>query len=55
MRQQYMTSQISMLYPVKLVVGPAQEQELEAYPLGGPAGNSQFSDNLFFAWIVPLE
>ncbi|MCI37953.1 UV radiation resistance-associated gene protein-like, partial [Trifolium medium] len=36
-RQQYMTSQISMLYPVKLVVGPAQEQELEAYPLGGPA------------------
>lgn len=55
MRQQYMTSQISMLYPVKLVVGPAQEQELEAYPLGGPAGNSQLSDNLFFAWIVPLE
>ncbi|MCI15452.1 UV radiation resistance-associated gene protein-like, partial [Trifolium medium] len=40
MRQQYMTSQISILYPVKLVVGPAQEQELEAYPLGGPAGNS---------------
>lgn len=38
MRQQYMTSQISMLYPVKLLVGPAQEQELEAYPLGSPAG-----------------
>lgn len=35
-----MTSQISMLYPVKLLVGPAQEQELEAYPLGSPAGNS---------------
>ncbi|XP_058731705.1 vacuolar protein sorting 38 isoform X3 [Vicia villosa] len=39
MRQQYMTSQILMLYPVKLVVGPAQEQELEAYPLGRSAGN----------------
>ncbi|KAJ1407270.1 putative UV radiation resistance-associated protein isoform [Sesbania bispinosa] len=38
MRQQYMTSQISMLYPVKVFVGPAQEQELEAYPLGSPAG-----------------
>ncbi|XP_061373042.1 vacuolar protein sorting 38 isoform X2 [Gastrolobium bilobum] len=38
MRQQYMTSQISMLYPVKISVGPAQEQELEAYPLGSPAG-----------------
>ncbi|KAI5385059.1 uncharacterized protein LOC127107828 isoform X2 [Lathyrus oleraceus] len=39
MRQQYMTSQILMLYPVKLVVGPAQEQELEPYPLGSSAGN----------------
>ncbi|XP_027346815.1 UV radiation resistance associated protein isoform X2 [Abrus precatorius] len=37
-RQQYMTSQISMLYPVKILVGPAQEQELEAYPLGTSAG-----------------
>lgn len=33
-----MASQISMLYPVKLLVEPAQEQELEAYPLGNPAG-----------------
>ncbi|XP_057419581.1 vacuolar protein sorting 38 isoform X2 [Lotus japonicus] len=40
MRQQYMTSQISTLYPVKILVGPAQEQELEAYPLGSPAGSS---------------
>ncbi|KAL5188119.1 UV radiation resistance-associated gene protein [Glycine soja] len=39
-RQQYMTSQISMLYPVKIVVGPAQEQELEAYPLGSLTGTS---------------
>ncbi|CAJ1939146.1 unnamed protein product [Sphenostylis stenocarpa] len=33
-RQQHMTSQISVLYPVKITVGPAQEQELEAYPMG---------------------
>ncbi|RDX72610.1 UV radiation resistance-associated protein, partial [Mucuna pruriens] len=39
-RQQYMTSQISTLYPVKILVGPAQEQELEAYPLCSSAGTS---------------
>ncbi|KAI4297831.1 hypothetical protein L6164_037696 [Bauhinia variegata] len=40
LRQQYMASQISMLYPVKMTIGPAQEQELEAYPAGNLAGNS---------------
>ncbi|XP_054806783.1 vacuolar protein sorting 38 isoform X2 [Prosopis cineraria] len=40
LRQQYMAFQISMLYPVKFSVGPAQEQELEAYPAGSLAGNS---------------
>ncbi|KAK7318947.1 hypothetical protein RJT34_03656 [Clitoria ternatea] len=39
-RQQYMTSQISTLYAVKVSVGPAEEQELEAYPLGSLAGTS---------------
>ncbi|KAK7247094.1 hypothetical protein RIF29_41971 [Crotalaria pallida] len=39
-RQQYMISQISMLYPVKILVGPAQEQELEPYPSGNLAGTS---------------
>ncbi|KAK4264182.1 hypothetical protein QN277_025391 [Acacia crassicarpa] len=39
MRQQYMASQISMLYPVKISVEPAQEQELEAYPAASLAGN----------------
>ncbi|KAE9610449.1 putative phosphatidylinositol 3-kinase [Lupinus albus] len=39
-RQQYMTSQVSMLYPVKILVRPAQEQELEAYPAGSIAGTS---------------
>ncbi|XP_057724108.1 uncharacterized protein LOC130940075 [Arachis stenosperma] len=36
MRQQHMASQISMLHPVKITVGPfAQEQvEFEAYPSG---------------------
>ncbi|XP_057747637.1 vacuolar protein sorting 38 isoform X1 [Arachis stenosperma] len=39
MRQQHMASQISMLYPVKITVGPAQEQvELEAYPSGSLSG-----------------
>ncbi|ESW28490.1 hypothetical protein PHAVU_003G290900 [Phaseolus vulgaris] len=39
-RQQHMISQISMLYPVKILVGPSQEQELEAYPSGNLAGTS---------------
>lgn len=50
-----MASQISMLYPVKLLVEPAQEQELEAYPLGSPAGNSQLSDDIYSVWILPLK
>jgi len=33
-----MITQISMLYPVKVLVGPAQEQELEAYPSSNLAG-----------------
>ena len=53
-RQQYMTSQISMLYPVKILVGPGQEQELEAYPLGSLAGNEQLNNSLFSMWVVPL-
>ncbi|XP_027912104.1 UV radiation resistance associated protein isoform X1 [Vigna unguiculata] len=39
-RQQHMTSQISLLYPVKILVGPAQKQELEAYPSSNLAGTS---------------
>ncbi|KAG2409591.1 uncharacterized protein HKW66_Vig0002560 [Vigna angularis] len=39
-RQQHMVSQISMLYPMKILVGPAQEQELEAYPSSNLAGTS---------------
>ncbi|XWS35145.1 hypothetical protein CRYUN_Cryun21dG0100900 [Craigia yunnanensis] len=39
-RQQYMISQVSLLYPVKILVGPAQEQELESYPGSSRLGNS---------------
>ncbi|WVZ23342.1 hypothetical protein V8G54_001886 [Vigna mungo] len=39
-RQQHMISQISMLYPMKILVGPTQEQELEAYPSSNLAGKS---------------
>ncbi|KAK5804815.1 UV radiation resistance-associated protein [Gossypium arboreum] len=42
-RQQYMISQVSLLYPVKILVGPAQEQELESYPSSSRLGNSSVS------------
>ncbi|XVF29113.1 hypothetical protein REPUB_Repub15cG0091800 [Reevesia pubescens] len=42
-RQQYMISQVSLLYPVKILVGPTQEQELESYPSGSRLGNSSAS------------
>ncbi|OMO71020.1 UV radiation resistance protein/autophagy-related protein 14 [Corchorus capsularis] len=42
-RQQYMISQLSLLYPVKIIVGPAQEQELESYPGSSRLGNSSVS------------
>ncbi|XP_062165642.1 vacuolar protein sorting 38 isoform X3 [Alnus glutinosa] len=38
MRQQYMISQVSLLYPVKISVGPAQEQELELFPSSNKSG-----------------
>ncbi|KAI5650643.1 hypothetical protein M9H77_36648 [Catharanthus roseus] len=42
-RQQYMVSQVSLLYPVKIVIGHAQEQELESFTTsiksGVPAGS----------------
>jgi hypothetical protein len=38
MRQQYMISQVSLLYPVKISVGPAEEQELELFPSSSRSG-----------------
>ncbi|TYI91965.1 hypothetical protein E1A91_D02G032600v1 [Gossypium mustelinum] len=42
-RQQYMISQVSLLYPVKILVGPAQEQELESYSSSSRLGNPSAS------------
>ncbi|KAA3485656.1 UV radiation resistance-associated protein-like isoform X4 [Gossypium australe] len=42
-RQQYMISQVSLLYPVKILVGPAQEQELESYTSSSRLGNPSAS------------
>ncbi|GMI96108.1 VACUOLAR SORTING RECEPTOR 38, Unflattened and Small Leaves 1 [Hibiscus trionum] len=42
-RQQYMILQVSLLYPVKILVGPSQAQELESYPSSSKLGNSSVS------------
>ncbi|TYH82234.1 hypothetical protein ES332_D02G045100v1 [Gossypium tomentosum] len=42
-RQQYMISQVSLLYPVKILVGPAQKQELESYSSSSRLGNPSAS------------
>lgn len=39
LRQQHMVSQVSLLYPVKISVGKAQEQELESFPSSTRSGN----------------
>ncbi|KAM7461807.1 hypothetical protein LguiA_029928 [Lonicera macranthoides] len=38
MRQRYMVSQVSLLYPVKVVLGQAREQELESYTSSSRSG-----------------
>ncbi|KAK4803927.1 hypothetical protein SAY86_003744 [Trapa natans] len=43
LRQQYMVSQVSLLYPVKISVGKTQEQELESFPSSTRSGNSSGS------------
>lgn len=37
-RQQYMVSQVSLLYPVKITAGPAEDQELESFPSSSRLG-----------------
>lgn len=39
-RQQYMLSQVSFLYPVKTLIGAAHELELESFPSSSRSGNS---------------
>ncbi|XP_021908998.1 UV radiation resistance associated protein-like isoform X2 [Carica papaya] len=45
-RQQYMISQVSLLYPLKILVGSAQEQELESVPGFSRLGNSMGSKSV---------
>lgn len=37
-RQQLMVSQVAFLYPVKTIIGPAQELELDSFPSGSRPG-----------------
>ncbi|XP_044478749.1 UV radiation resistance-associated gene protein-like isoform X1 [Mangifera indica] len=40
LRQQFMIQQVSLLYPVKILVGPKQEQELESFPSSSKSGSA---------------
>ncbi|XP_062098444.1 vacuolar protein sorting 38-like [Humulus lupulus] len=40
MRQQYMVSQVALLYPVKISAGATQDQELESFPNSSKLGLS---------------
>ncbi|KFK26376.1 hypothetical protein AALP_AA8G240400 [Arabis alpina] len=42
-RQQYMVSQVSFIYPLKIEAGPSQDQELESFPGGTRLGNKPMS------------
>ncbi|KAF8016175.1 hypothetical protein BT93_H1632 [Corymbia citriodora subsp. variegata] len=57
MRQQYMVSQVSVLYPVKISAGHAQEQELESFPSTSKSGSSAGSKpvNLESLTILGLQ
>lgn len=39
LRQQYMISQVSLIYPVKVKIGQAREQELESFTSSGKVGS----------------
>lgn len=43
-----MVSQVSVLYPVKISVGQAQEQELESFPSTTRSGNRKDSYDFLF-------
>ncbi|XP_059632159.1 vacuolar protein sorting 38 isoform X2 [Cornus florida] len=45
-RQQYMVSQVSLLYPVKVVIGQGQEHELESFTSCSRSENSAGSKHL---------
>lgn len=43
-RQQYMVSQVHMLYPVRVAVGQTREQELESFNHSSNSGNGSYDD-----------
>lgn len=43
-RQQYMVSQVHMLYPVRVAIGQAPEQELEFFNNSSSSGNGSYDD-----------
>uniref|UniRef100_M1CI62 Uncharacterized protein n=1 Tax=Solanum tuberosum TaxID=4113 RepID=M1CI62_SOLTU len=43
-RQQYMVSQVHMLYPVRVAIGQAPEQELEFFNNSSNSGNGSYDD-----------
>ncbi|XP_020884320.1 UV radiation resistance-associated gene protein isoform X2 [Arabidopsis lyrata subsp. lyrata] len=42
-RQQFMISQVSFIYPLKIEAGPSQDQELESFPGGSRLGTKPLS------------
>ncbi|KAL9842785.1 putative phosphatidylinositol 3-kinase [Arabidopsis thaliana] len=42
-RQQFMVSQVSFIYPLKIEAGPSQDQELESFPGGSRLGTKPLS------------
>lgn len=47
MRQQYMVSQVQLLYPVRIAIGQAPEQELEFFNNSSNSGNGSYEK-----WIL---
>lgn len=43
-RQQYMVSQVHMLYPVRVAIEQAPEQELEFFNNSSNSGNGSYDD-----------
>lgn len=54
MRQQYMISQVSLLYPVNTLIEPAKEQELDSFPSSSRSGNILVDENIlivvYYGW-----
>ena len=51
-RQQYMVSQVSLLYPVKFVIGHRHEQELESFTSSIKSGNGSYDASIVSLVVV---